>query len=234
QGGRPKVPTIGAGLAGLTLGMLLHKASIPFEIYEQATIVKPHANLFRQCGIYDELVSLGKYVSSIKMCSEGRETRPLTPEELPDVAQEESQLHNFIATDKMYSLNPAGGVGAANAMHDVVELANRISSLPFHPTVNDIEDAFKAYKSERIGWVTNAFENSKVFVSTSSNITRFLVKHTPQWVMLKIEWRQFIHRPQVAFLPLHEYKGSVSTTPQASLAIKIPVEAESSTMTQAF
>lgn len=31
------------------------------------------ANLFRQCGIYDEFVSLGKYVSSIKMCNEDRE-----------------------------------------------------------------------------------------------------------------------------------------------------------------
>ena len=31
------------------------------------------ANLFRQCGIYDELVSLDKYVSSFKMCSEEQE-----------------------------------------------------------------------------------------------------------------------------------------------------------------
>ncbi|KAF9537099.1 hypothetical protein EC957_008864 [Mortierella hygrophila] len=48
-------------------------------------------------------------------------------------------------------LNPAGGVGTANAMHDVIKLANRINGFPFHPTVNDIEDAFKAYESERIG-----------------------------------------------------------------------------------
>lgn len=41
QTGRPKVLIVGAGLAGLTLGMLLHKASIPFEIYERAAVVKP-------------------------------------------------------------------------------------------------------------------------------------------------------------------------------------------------
>lgn len=41
QGGRPKVLIVGAGLAGLTLGMLLHKAGIPFEIYERAAVVKP-------------------------------------------------------------------------------------------------------------------------------------------------------------------------------------------------
>lgn len=41
QSGRPKVLIVGAGLAGLTLGMLLHKAGIPFEIYERVTVVKP-------------------------------------------------------------------------------------------------------------------------------------------------------------------------------------------------
>lgn len=38
---RPKVLIVGAGLAGLTLGMLLDKAGIPFEIYERAQEVKP-------------------------------------------------------------------------------------------------------------------------------------------------------------------------------------------------
>ncbi|KAH7056121.1 hypothetical protein BKA57DRAFT_500473 [Linnemannia elongata] len=38
---RPKVLIVGAGLAGLTLGMLLHKADIPFEIYERAAEIKP-------------------------------------------------------------------------------------------------------------------------------------------------------------------------------------------------
>lgn len=38
---RPKVLIVGAGLGSLTLGMLLHKANIPFEIYERAPEVKP-------------------------------------------------------------------------------------------------------------------------------------------------------------------------------------------------
>ncbi|KAK5796906.1 hypothetical protein F5H01DRAFT_418834 [Linnemannia elongata] len=366
---RPKVLIVGAGLAGLTLGMLLHKADIPFEIYERAAEIKPlgsamyfnctTANLFKQCGIYEEFLALGKYVSAIKMCNENRElefsvdfeghdelygangyivsrpqiydlllrqipkervhlgkkvlsmdqggngvlirfsdkseaegdilvgadgaysavrqglyeklkktnklpasdalplpfstvrlvgqTRPLSPEEFPDLAIKNSQFRNFIATDKMYTwstattvqntvcwgailfldeetskdndafrnsewgpeaaaamceqvkdfpiisggdkiltlqdlidrspkeliskvmleekvfktwydcrtvligdachkFNPAGGVGAANAMHDAIALANRINGLPFHPIAEEIEDAFKAYK----------------------------------------------------------------------------------------
>lgn len=38
---RPKVLIVGGGLGGLTLGILLHKAGIPFEIYERVTEVKP-------------------------------------------------------------------------------------------------------------------------------------------------------------------------------------------------
>ncbi|KAF9537001.1 hypothetical protein EC957_009053 [Mortierella hygrophila] len=458
---RPKVLIVGAGLAGLTLGMLLHKAGIPFEIYERAAKVKPlgsamyfnctTANIFKQCGIYEEFVSLGKYVSSIKMCNENRElefsvdfegheelygangyivprpqiydlilrqipeervhlgkkvlsmeqggngvlirfsdsseaegdilvgadgaysavrqgmyeklkktnklpasdalplpfstvrlvgqTHPLSAEEFPDLTIDKSQYRNFIATDKMYTwststtaqntvcwgailfldeetskdndafrnsewgpeaaaamceqvkdfpiisggdkiltlqdlmdrspkefiskvmleekvfktwsdcrtvligdachkFNPAGGVGAANAIHDAIALANGINGLPFHPVAEEIEAVFRTYKEERIDWVEKAFENSKAFrtmagQSISSKITRYLVKHTPPWVMHKIERRQFIQRPQAAFLPPAEDKGTAKTAPQPSLSIKAPEETEESKTTQA-
>ncbi|KAG0043039.1 hypothetical protein BGZ89_006602, partial [Linnemannia elongata] len=67
----------------MTLGTLLHKAGIPFDIYERASEVKPlgsamyfngtTANFFKQCGIYDEFVSSGKLVSAINVCNEQRE-----------------------------------------------------------------------------------------------------------------------------------------------------------------
>jgi len=37
---RPKVLIVGAGIAGLTLAMLLTKAGIPYDIYERAEKVK--------------------------------------------------------------------------------------------------------------------------------------------------------------------------------------------------
>ncbi|KAG9071658.1 hypothetical protein KI688_005871 [Linnemannia hyalina] len=80
---RPKVLIVRAGLGGLTLGTLLHKANIPYKIYERASEVKPigsamyfhgtTANLFKQCGIYNEFVSSGKFVSAVNVCNEQRE-----------------------------------------------------------------------------------------------------------------------------------------------------------------
>ncbi|KAG9071660.1 hypothetical protein KI688_005873 [Linnemannia hyalina] len=138
----------------------------------------------------------------------------------------------------MKHFNPAGGVGAANAIHDAIALANGINGLPFHPVADEIEAAFRAYKEERIDWVEKAFENSKAFrtmagQSVSSKVTRYLVKHTPPWVMHKFERRQFIQRPQAAFLPPAEDKGTVKTAPQPSLSIKAPEETEQSKATQA-
>jgi hypothetical protein len=42
-------------------------------------------------------------------------------------------------------------------------LANFINGLPFHPIASEIEDAFKAYKKERIEWVKKAFSSSAMF-----------------------------------------------------------------------
>ncbi|KAF9120511.1 hypothetical protein BGW39_011311 [Mortierella sp. 14UC] len=427
---RSKVLIVGAGLGGLTLGMLSHKANIPFEIYERATQVKPlgsamyfnctTANLFKQCGIYDEFVALGKYVSSVQMCNEGRQvefsldfdnhekdfgangyiiprpqlydlllrqipkerihlgkkvlsmehsddgvmircsdgtevngdilvgadgaysavrkslydqlakakklphsdslplpfstvclvaqTRPLSPEEFPDLALKECQFRNTIGTNKMYAwatlttaqntvcfgatlflpeeaikdndtfrtsewgqesaaemcdqikdfpiisgngkemtlkdlldrtpkeqisrvmleekvfetwysgrtvllgdachkFNPQGGVGATNAMHDAVVLANLINGLSFHPRTEEIETAFKAYRDERFQWVQEAFDSSKVH--------RTMVGQE----------RSCSYRPQVGFLPLVEDTGRVRPAPQPSLLIGAPVQA---------
>ncbi|KAK3835608.1 MAG: hypothetical protein J3R72DRAFT_451234 [Linnemannia gamsii] len=80
---RPKVLIIGAGLGGLTLGAILQKSNIPYEIFERAPKVKPLgsgvslnatvAPLMRQLGIYDEFMEMTKVIPSIQIGNEDRE-----------------------------------------------------------------------------------------------------------------------------------------------------------------
>ncbi|KAG0334889.1 hypothetical protein BG004_000233 [Podila humilis] len=68
---KPKVLIVGAGIGGLFLGQLLHKGGVPFEIFERAKEVKPLGSalslgatvttFFKQLGIFDEFVNLGKF-----------------------------------------------------------------------------------------------------------------------------------------------------------------------------
>lgn len=66
--------------------------------------------------------------------------------------------------------NPAGGAGAVNAMHDAITLGNYINALPHHPTAEEVTEAFKAYREERIPWVQEAFDTSKIFRIMASKV----------------------------------------------------------------
>ncbi|KAG0082904.1 hypothetical protein BGZ92_011257 [Podila epicladia] len=65
-----KVIIAGAGLGGISLGICLEKAGQPYEIYERANQVKPLGSAmtigpnvlfaFKQMGIYDEFIKIGK------------------------------------------------------------------------------------------------------------------------------------------------------------------------------
>ncbi|KAI7831751.1 hypothetical protein BC939DRAFT_498721 [Gamsiella multidivaricata] len=80
---KPKVLIVGAGLCGLTLGILLEKAGVPYDIYERMTQVKPLgsalslgpnvAPLFIQMGIYDEFIKLGKMCFRMDNYNDNRE-----------------------------------------------------------------------------------------------------------------------------------------------------------------
>ncbi|KAF9126826.1 hypothetical protein BGW39_006330 [Mortierella sp. 14UC] len=78
--GRPRVLSVGAGLASLTLAMILQNSEIPYEVFERAFEVKPLgsamafgvalAPLFNQCGIYDKFVAIGKKAECIQVWNE--------------------------------------------------------------------------------------------------------------------------------------------------------------------
>ncbi|KAF9311459.1 hypothetical protein BG003_007382 [Podila horticola] len=77
---KPKVLISGAGLGGLTLAILLHKAKIPFLVFEKAYEVKPlgsalvigtgAAPLFRQMGIYEDFLAIAKHQNHLNIMDE--------------------------------------------------------------------------------------------------------------------------------------------------------------------
>ncbi|KAF9560533.1 hypothetical protein EC968_006120, partial [Mortierella alpina] len=70
--------------------------------------------------------------------------------------------------DACHKFTPAGGVGATNAMHDAVVLANWIHALPVKFSSKEISHAFQAYQNERMPWVQEAFKHSRAFQVTNS------------------------------------------------------------------
>ncbi|KAG0279757.1 hypothetical protein BGZ95_000289 [Linnemannia exigua] len=142
-----------------------------------------------------------------------------------------SSGRTVLVGDACHKFSPAGGAGAVNAMHDAVSLANYINALPHHPSADDITNAFKAYREERIQWVQEAFDTSKIFKvmaakSIVGKIVRFCAKYMPLSVQRRSSIRMAVNRPQIAFLPQAEDTGSVRPAPQPSLKAKAPIARE--------
>ncbi|KAG0264350.1 hypothetical protein BGZ95_003614 [Linnemannia exigua] len=129
--------------------------------------------------------------------------------------------------DSCHKLNPAGGSGAVNALHDAVVLANYIHALPDHPIAEEIMDAFKAYRKERLPHVQAAFNTSAAFRSMvdagmKPKIMRYVMKNMPKWVNGAIEKRILSNRPQLYFLPRDTTPTEMVPAYQPSLELERP------------
>ncbi|KAG9071531.1 hypothetical protein KI688_005743 [Linnemannia hyalina] len=141
------------------------------------------------------------------------------------VFQTWSSCRTVLLGDACHKFNPSGGAGATNAMHDAVILANYIDALPDHPTTDDIEKAFLSYKGDRIEWVEDVFEQSKLFRSMvdkgiKATIIRFILKYAPAAVMKSRNERQASYKSQAAFLPPDKADPLVKAIYQPSLHAK--------------
>ncbi|KAF9154279.1 hypothetical protein BG015_001392 [Linnemannia schmuckeri] len=118
--------------------------------------------------------------------------------------------------------NPAGGAGANSAIHDAVALANRLQALPDQPSIDDIEKAFKLYKKERFPKAQEAFNSSVALKSMVEQnmkgaMMRYLSKNMPMWVNRKVMIRMQSYQPQLSYVDLVPYEGSVRPAYQQSL-----------------
>ncbi|KAF9905005.1 hypothetical protein EC991_002068 [Linnemannia zychae] len=127
-----------------------------------------------------------------------------------------------ILGDAAHKINPAGGAGATNAVHDAITIANWIHALPPNPTKQEIESYFEEYKKERLPKAKVAFDSSRMFKSISSKnylgwIAEKCFKYMPAWINRAMLSSMMAYRPMVSFLPDVEDKGTVKPEHQHSL-----------------
>ncbi|KAG0032317.1 hypothetical protein BGZ82_006586 [Podila clonocystis] len=124
--------------------------------------------------------------------------------------------------DACHKMNPAGGMGAVNAMQDAIVLANWINVIPGNASLDEVENTFKEYKDERMPYVRQAYFQSKsnshmTASSFRGRIVRWIFNHLPSSILDKAAVSNVGNRPQVAFLPPPRDTGSVKPNKQPSL-----------------
>ncbi|KAF9395082.1 hypothetical protein CPC16_009342 [Podila verticillata] len=123
--------------------------------------------------------------------------------------------------DACHKINPSGGAGALNAMHDAATLANWICSLE-SPTLKDLDAAFEEYHNERIPHIKEAFVVSRMLrdVGGKTHFAAFMravFKWMPKWAWRRLIIKGTTVRSQVSFLPPVEDLGEVPPVYQRSL-----------------
>ncbi|KAF9537785.1 hypothetical protein EC957_007672 [Mortierella hygrophila] len=109
---KPTILIVGAGLGGLMLGALLEKSNVPYLIFERASAVKPLGSamsigptllpIFEQLGIYDEFLTIGKYLTHLVGYKEA--LVPLKPLDLRPVEEFTGYGQYIVARPKLYDL----------------------------------------------------------------------------------------------------------------------------------
>ncbi|KAF9345121.1 hypothetical protein BGX26_003500, partial [Mortierella sp. AD094] len=122
--------------------------------------------------------------------------------------------------DACHKMLPGAGLGAVNAMQDAVVIANCLYSLPYS-SAEDITSIFEKYYKERYHRAAKEIERSKTMSKITSGQTwversvRYVALNCiPTWLQFLINTKNFEYRPQVAWLPLVENRGTGRVLPQ--------------------
>ncbi|KAF8923630.1 hypothetical protein BGZ58_002719 [Dissophora ornata] len=112
------------------------------------------------------------------------------------------------------------GDGAVNAMHDAVVLANCIYTAD-NITPEGITRAFEDFYNQRYQYSYDQFKNSSKMTQTffgqswlTKVIRSVLLSYLPNWVHQMSFAKTLSYRPQIAWLPLAENRGTVRVQPQ--------------------
>ncbi|KAI1309515.1 hypothetical protein EDD11_004064 [Mortierella claussenii] len=123
--------------------------------------------------------------------------------------------------DACHKFHPLSGLGAVNAFHDAVALANWLSVMK-SATIEDAEKMFKEYKEERYPAAVAAYNAGKAVTVVmgsdwKARIARAIARRMANW-LFEIDIKSaMVQRPQVSFLPLVKDSGTLPSKHQPSL-----------------
>ncbi|KAF8955867.1 hypothetical protein BGZ46_002524 [Entomortierella lignicola] len=122
--------------------------------------------------------------------------------------------------DACHKMLPAAGQGAVNAMQDAVVLANCIYNMT-DASEAGLTEAFKDYYSQRFERSHGQIKRSAVMSSVMSGqtlkqkiIRHVVLNYIPEWVQQRDFEKNMEYRPQIAWLPLAENRGTGLVIPQ--------------------
>ncbi|KAG0279882.1 hypothetical protein BGZ95_011985 [Linnemannia exigua] len=139
---KPTVLIVGAGLGGLMLAALLEKSGVPYTVFERATTVKPLGSamsigptllpLFQQLGIYDEFVTIGKYLADLSDYKETpQDLRPLPLMDMRPVEELAGYPYYIVSRPKLYELIlkqvPAHKIRFGNRVLNITEEDDKVT-----------------------------------------------------------------------------------------------------------
>ncbi|KAF9109453.1 hypothetical protein BGX27_007599 [Mortierella sp. AM989] len=129
-------------------------------------------------------------------------------------------LEEKIFTTWHYGRTVLLGDGAINVLQDAISLANCLYSMTDYSS-KSIEGAFVEYRRQRYDRANAAYKlsvvSSKIMNGqrvTERLLRKIVLKYIPRWAQKSGMWKAAAYRPQVAWLPLVENRGSGSVLPQ--------------------
>ncbi|KAF9112373.1 hypothetical protein BGX27_003479 [Mortierella sp. AM989] len=122
--------------------------------------------------------------------------------------------------DACHKMLPAAGLGAVNAMQDAVVLANCLYNM-VDASEEKITEAFKDYCTQR-------FERSHAQIKYSAAMSTIIngqtmkqkvirhlfLSYIPEWMLKKNIEKSLAYRPQIAWMPMVESRGTGQVLPQ--------------------
>ncbi|KAF9365955.1 hypothetical protein BGX34_007314 [Mortierella sp. NVP85] len=128
--------------------------------------------------------------------------------------------------DACHKMLPGAGLGAVNAMHDSIVLANCIYNME-DVTPKSIKAAFEEYYRQRFPRLNAHFQRSRQITAAFGGKTRMqklyrhlILNYIPKWLA---DWgyvKSMEYRPQIAWLPLIPNRGTGYVLPQEGRRIE--------------